>query len=226
MSDDQPAVQDPGPAPEVQDEAQDDVQEQVLDVREVPKPQRHPRIFALYDSLPVGGSILLLNDHDPRNLGIEFELEHPGSHGWEYVSSEPGDFRIRITRLASTPLPRVLTNTADVVAATEPEANGAQWSLPMSTRDLDSNVIALPAGGVIAAHAGPDLDVMLHVLAGAGTLTAEVGAIELRAGDVVWMPRRSRREIAAGPDGLRYLTVHQRRRGLQIDMSRVHGTAS
>src|SRR5690606_7820007 len=101
----------------------------------------------LYDALPVGGSFLLVNDHDPRHLGQEFEVEHPGSHGWEYVVRERGDYRIRITRLASTPLPRVLTNTTDVVAAAAPKANGAQWSLPMSTRDLDSNVIALPARG-------------------------------------------------------------------------------
>jgi len=38
----------------------------------------------------------------------------------------------------------------------------------------------------------------------------------LRPGSLVWLPRRSRREFTAGPDGLMYLTVHQRRQALTL----------
>ncbi|MGO2097083.1 MAG: cupin domain-containing protein [Candidatus Microbacterium stercoravium] len=88
---------------------------------------------------------------------------------------------------------------------------GAVWSLEPEGRSLDANVIWLPAGDGIARHDGPDLDVLIHVIAGSGTLSADTGEIALAPGALVWLPPRSRRAFAAGPDGLRYLTVHQRK---------------
>jgi hypothetical protein len=38
----------------------------------------------------------------------------------------------------------------------------------------------------------------------------------LLPGELVWMPRGSTRSLTAGADGLAYLTVHQRRPGMQI----------
>lgn len=190
--------------------------EQELDVRSLPKPDKHPAIFAAYESLPVGGSFVLVNNHDPKHLRNEFELDHPGSYGWEYVESGPQAWHIRIGKLAGTPLPRVLTNTA----APNPEAadlTGAVWKLQMRDRGLDSNIIALAPGAGIDAHAGPDLDVLIHVLDGSGRLTIELGVVELSRGDVLWLPKRSHRQFSAGPDGLRYLTVHQRRRDLLLE---------
>lgn len=186
-----------------------------LDVRPMRKPDKHPAIFGAYEALAVGESLLLVNDHDPRHLRDEFEVEHPGGYAWEYVAKERGDWRIRITRLASTPLPRLLTDTT-AIAAGSPDSTGAIWKLQMRARDLDSNIIALAPGTTIDAHAGPDVDVLIHVLAGSGRLTTELDTLELRGGTLVWLPRRSRRQFAAGPDGLRYLTVHQRRQALTL----------
>jgi len=90
-------------------------------------------------------------------------------------------------------------------------AVGAVWSLAPAARSLDANVIWLPAGDGIAAHAGPDLDVLIHVIDGSGTLTTDDGDIALAPGTLAWLPPRSRRAFVAGPDGLRYLTVHQRK---------------
>lgn len=90
-------------------------------------------------------------------------------------------------------------------------AAGAVWSLVPAARSLDANVIWLPAGDGIAGHVGPDLDVLIHVLAGSGTLSTDDGDIALAPGMLAWLPPRSRRAFAAGPDGLRYLTVHQRK---------------
>lgn len=193
-----------------------------LDVRPLRKPDKHPTIFATYADLPVGGSFVLINDHDPKHLREEFEADHAGSYRWDYLQREPRDWRVEITKLATTPLPRVLANTTDLVdtggsATAEPGGNGVAWSLQRRDRDLDSNVIALPPEGGIDAHAGPDLDVLIHVLAGSGQLTTELDVVELTPGALVWLPRRSRRRFTAGPDGLRYLTVHQRRQALVLD---------
>jgi quercetin dioxygenase-like cupin family protein len=81
-------------------------------------------------------------------------------------------------------------------------------------RDLDSKVIALGPGAAIDAHAGPDVDVLIHVLAGSGQLSTELDTVPLCAGSLTWLPRRSRRQFTVGPDGLRYLTVHKRRQAL------------
>lgn len=191
-----------------------------FDVRGMHKPDKHPAIFGLYDTLAVGDSFILVNDHDPKHLRDEFEAAHPGGYGWEYLTRERRNWRIRITRLASTPLPRVLADTAalgsDVGA---PDVSGAVWRLQEDERDLDSNVIALPPGGGIGSHRGPDVDVLLHVIAGSGRLNTEVGALDLEPGAVVWLPRRSQREFTAGAEGLRYFTVHQRRQALSIGLA-------
>jgi quercetin dioxygenase-like cupin family protein len=102
----------------------------------------------------------------------------------------------------------------------DPDAAGALWRLGVRQRDLDSNVVAIPPGGTIDAHQGPDLDVLVLVLAGSGTLTTELNdAIALEPGELLWLPRRSRRAFAAGEAGLRYLTVHRRREALALDPS-------
>ncbi|HEY7043581.1 MAG TPA: hypothetical protein VH419_07935, partial [Nocardioidaceae bacterium] len=102
-------------------------------------------------------------------------------------------------------------------AASEPDVSGAVWKLSMRDRDLDSNVVALPPGGSIEPHVGPDLDVLVHVLGGSGRLTTEADSVDLFAGALLWLPRRSRRGFTAGPNGLRYLTVHRRRQALVLE---------
>lgn len=189
--------------------------EHEIDVRTLRKPDKHPAIFQAYADVPVGESLVLVNDHDPRHLRDEFEIEYPGGYSWEYIARDPRDWRIRITKLASTPLPRVLADTAALDA---PDAAGAgvAWKLQMRERDLDSNVITLAPGAAIGAHRGPDLDVLVHVLSGSGQLVTELSTVELRAGSLAWLPRRSLREVTAGPGGLMYLTVHQRRQALTL----------
>ena len=125
--------------------------EHELDVRPLPKPAKHPAIFQAYDGLAVGESLVLVNDHDPRHLRDEFEVEHPGGYAWEYVARERGAYRIRISKLAATPLPRVLADAA-ALGASSGDVTGAVWKLQMRERDLDSNIIALPPGATIGAH--------------------------------------------------------------------------
>lgn len=73
-----------------------------LDLREVPRPQRHPMIFAKFDALAVGDSVRLLNDHDPIPLNRQFENIRPGQASWEYIERGPALFRIRIRRIGAS----------------------------------------------------------------------------------------------------------------------------
>jgi Uncharacterized conserved protein (DUF2249) len=103
--------------------------------------------------LPVGESFVLVNNHDPKHLHDEFEADHAGGYGWEYMQKGPAVWRIRIIKLAATPLPRVLTNTADV--ARGPDQSGAVWKLEVRERDLDSNVIGLDPTAGSTRTSGP-----------------------------------------------------------------------
>ena len=189
--------------------------EQELDVRDIPKPQRHPLIFERFGTLAVGESFVLVNNHDPKHLRDEFERDLPGTYGWDYETREHALYRIRISRTADAPPPRLLCEVGAVLAG-DPAAGGAQWSLPVADRQLDANIVRLQPGGRVDAHVGPDLDVLVHVLAGSGEITTVTEPVPLAPGAIVWLPRRSRRAIAAGPDGLAYLTVHRRRAALSI----------
>ncbi|WP_279330272.1 cupin domain-containing protein [Streptomyces sp. OS603R] len=116
----------------------------------------------------------------------------------------------------AAPLPRVLCDTAALAAAAGDGPAGALWRLAESGRQLDANVVRLPPGHRVDTHREPDLDVLLRVLAGDGTLTAPDGDHPLPTGTLTWLPHGSTRSLAAGPDGLTYLTVHRRRPGMTI----------
>lgn len=172
-------------------------------------------MFAAFADLAVDESFVLVANHDPVPLRAEFDDDQYGASAWEYLERGP-EWRIRITRTAATPLPRLLTDTLALADERGADASGAVFRLTMGNRDLDSNVIALPPQGTISEHTGPDLDVLLHVISGTGTLATEGGEVGLVPGALVWLPRRSRRQFTAGPQGLSYLSVHQRKPGLGL----------
>ncbi len=70
-----------------------------LDLRETPRPERHPIVFSAFDRLEEGGSFVLINDHDPQPLKRQMERMREGQVDWEYVERGPESFRIRITRV-------------------------------------------------------------------------------------------------------------------------------
>ncbi|MFJ5552901.1 hypothetical protein [Streptomyces sp. NPDC093225] len=96
------------------------------------------------------------------------------------------------------------------------DQSGALWRLRRRTRQLDANVVRFPAGGTVAAHTEAEVDVLVLVVAGGGTLTVAGTARDLTPGAVVLVPRGDARAIEAGPGGLVLLTAHRRRTGLRI----------
>lgn len=111
---------------------------------------------------------------------------------------------------------RVLCDTRALTELLPGPAAGALWKLGEPGRQLDANLVHLPPGRRVDTHAEPDLDVLLLVVTGDGTLTGANGRESLTGGTLLWLPRGSTRSFAAGPDGLSYLTVHRRRPGMQI----------
>jgi uncharacterized protein (DUF2249 family) len=69
-----------------------------LDVRVLPPREKHPAIFACFDSLEQGDSFVLVNDHDPVPLRYQFAAERPDGFTWDYLEQGPEIWRVRIAR--------------------------------------------------------------------------------------------------------------------------------
>jgi len=77
------------------------VKKAVLDAREIPPRERHPRIFATFRALQVDEAMELVNDHDPRPLYYQFQSEMPGTFTWRYLAAGPEVWQVEIVRTAA-----------------------------------------------------------------------------------------------------------------------------
>ena len=77
-----------------------------IDVRIIPPKEKHPRIFAALAELGQGERLEIINDHDPKPLWYQLEMESPGQFSWTYLEEGPEVWRIAIARTAGTPAPR------------------------------------------------------------------------------------------------------------------------
>ena len=94
-------------------------------------------------------------------------------------------------------------------------SGGAIWSLPHGG-DLDANLVRLDAGGGIQDHVNNDVDVMVIVQSGTAELTINGQAIQLGTDHLALIPKGLPRSIAAGAEGVAYLSIHRRRSPLGI----------
>jgi uncharacterized protein (DUF2249 family) len=67
----------------------------------LPADQRGPRILATFESLPPGGVLEFVDDHDPLTLFLEFERRHAGAYRWQYLEQGPSQWTVRIGRPAA-----------------------------------------------------------------------------------------------------------------------------
>jgi quercetin dioxygenase-like cupin family protein len=90
---------------------------------------------------------------------------------------------------------------------------GPVWGA--ASADLNATLLEWPAGKGPAEHVNDERDVLYVILAGSATLTVDGEPVELGEGEPTIVDKGSRRALVAGPDGVRYLTAHVRREGLQ-----------
>lgn len=76
-----------------------ETRETQIDVRVLPKGDRHRNVLQAFDALEKGRSLLLLSDHDPKGLQYQFTVERPDAFGWEHLQSGPDEWRIRISKI-------------------------------------------------------------------------------------------------------------------------------
>lgn len=68
--------------------------EQRLDLRDVPPPERHPKVMAAFDELDPGESLTLVNDHEPRPLYYQLreEVEEFDAEGYSVEAVGEDEF--------------------------------------------------------------------------------------------------------------------------------------
>lgn len=71
---------------------------EILDLRPMPPFERHEKIFALWDALKPGEGLRIINDHDPKPLWYQFEVEYKGKYEWEYEQKGPKDWIVKIKK--------------------------------------------------------------------------------------------------------------------------------
>jgi len=93
-------------------------------------------------------------------------------------------------------------------------SRGPVWGA--ASEDLNATLLEWPPGEGPAEHMNDERDVLYVVLAGSATLTVDGEAQELPAGQATIVEKGARRALAAGSEGVRYLTAHTRRGGLEL----------
>jgi quercetin dioxygenase-like cupin family protein len=115
-------------------------------------------------------------------------------------------------RLSAEALERLGASLAGDAAG--PVRTGPLWGT--ETEDLNATLLAWAPGEGPAEHVNEERDVLIAVLAGGATVTIDGEPRLVREGDVVVVEKGRARRIAAGPGGVRYVTVHLRRPPLRI----------
>ena len=106
-----------------------------------------------------------------------------------------------------------MTEYVDVAAALAADGPRIRWSVE---NQLQSNLVRLEPNAVVEEHTERELDVLLVVVDGEGTLYADDSEHRVAAPAVVVLPAGTRRAVVAGPAGLAYVTAHRRRTGMTI----------
>lgn len=73
-------------------------QENILNVTLLEPRQKHPTIFARFDTLNDGESLIIHNDHDPKPLYYQLLGERGNTFTWEYLEQGPEWWDVRISK--------------------------------------------------------------------------------------------------------------------------------
>ena len=79
-------------------EAEMEAKTETLDLRTMPPFERHEKIFELWESLKLGETLRIINDHDPKPLHYQFEAELKDQYEWAYLQKGPKDWIVDIKK--------------------------------------------------------------------------------------------------------------------------------
>jgi quercetin dioxygenase-like cupin family protein len=103
------------------------------------------------------------------------------------------------------------------VAATAGAHTRVIWTLDASS-DLNANLVRFGTGEGIGEHVNDEVEVIVLGVTGSGIVTVDREEHVLSAGMLVLIPKGARRSTVSASEDFAYLTVHRRRRPLQIGL--------
>jgi quercetin dioxygenase-like cupin family protein/hemerythrin len=95
-----------------------------------------------------------------------------------------------------------------------PRGRGPVWGA--ESEDLNATLLSWDPGSGPPEHVNAERDVLVAVMEGSATVTLDGEEHRLEQGDALVVDKGRARRITAGPNGVRYLSVHLRRPRLQI----------
>jgi quercetin dioxygenase-like cupin family protein len=94
-------------------------------------------------------------------------------------------------------------------------SGGPIWGT--ATEDLNATMLEWGAGaGPQGEHVNAERDVVVVVVSGSLELELDGERRTVAAGEVAVVEKGRRRRLTAGPEGVRYVSVHRKREGLTI----------
>jgi quercetin dioxygenase-like cupin family protein len=105
-------------------------------------------------------------------------------------------------------------NLKDIVA-TAGDRVGVIWTLDASS-ELNANLVQFGTGHGVEEHVNDEVEVIVLGVSGEGTVTVDQQEHALSTGMLVFIPKGARRSTVSASEDFAYLTVHRRRRPLQI----------
>ena len=67
-----------------------------VDARKYEPRDKHNVIFKTFEDLKTGEKMELINDHDPRPLHYQLDVEYTDQYDWEYLEEGPEVWRVAI----------------------------------------------------------------------------------------------------------------------------------
>jgi quercetin dioxygenase-like cupin family protein len=128
------------------------------------------------------------------------------------------DGHVRLEERRLFPLIETLLPEETLTALASPVAHegssGPVWGA--ESEELNATLLYWRAGEGPPEHVNVERDVLVVVVAGSVIVSTDEDEHELAAGEATIIAKGRRRKISAGPEGVRYLSVHRRRPPLQI----------
>jgi quercetin dioxygenase-like cupin family protein/hemerythrin len=180
----------------------------------------------------------VIDFEEPRELLVQALLEHQRLHALtgrlqqivttggeaDSVMRELGELleaHIRLEERRLFPLIESLLEevtelqplSRDAVEAPDRDGGAADG---LASDELNATPLSWKAGTGPPEHVNQERDVLVVVLDGSAILSIDGEEHALARGETAIVPKGRKRKITAGGDGVRYLSVHQRRPPLQI----------
>jgi quercetin dioxygenase-like cupin family protein len=146
-------------------------------------------------------------------LAGEVESGEPAA-GTMRALAELLETHIRFEERELFPLLERLVPDLAPAEATERRRRGPIWGA--ESEDLNATLLEWGAGDGTETHVNEERDVLVVVLEGSAEVTVDDRESMLLPGELLLIEKGRARRLTAGPEGVRYLSVHRRRPPLQI----------